>query len=260
MLDKANSQLAIPSANAKPLPAHLAQKSQTTTEDPASEVPKTDSPFYDPNSPHKWAEFSAAKLPPDAVHVPIDLEKPKSWWFYLGKTSTEAKAQYTADPAISVHEPASSFLDSVRPVIQAPPPVQKRSHSVLHPLSTVTPTLPRVNASIARAVQQVDLMKISTPERPYTGKYAIKDSWPHPQIGRIDSQAFKNQQAFLKSASAQSLAQYPGGASSPQSFQAPPAAMGSGPPALPTMDDIHRRSSNAQNSVEEYKRVSPMDL
>jgi hypothetical protein len=47
--------------------------------------------------------------------VKVDFEKAEQVWYYLGKTSTEARAQYTHDPAKKINNPKSNFLESVKP-------------------------------------------------------------------------------------------------------------------------------------------------
>jgi hypothetical protein len=119
----------VPSPNAKPLPSHLARKSKTTTQDPQNDNPKADEPFCDPKVP-VWSEFHTAKLSRNPNQVKIDLWKPKQLWYYLGKTSTEAKAQYTEDPRKRRNNLDANFLESVRPLI----PVYHRcsaSHTLL---------------------------------------------------------------------------------------------------------------------------------
>jgi hypothetical protein len=135
-----------PSENAKPLPAHLLHKN-CATEHPANETPKIDDPFHDSNSPHVWAEFHTSK-PKLPCPLKVDLFKNKQLWYYLGKTSTEAKAQYTNDPSIKVNDPTASFIESVKPVA-APPPLHSPSlfppPSI--PAAAVSATIPRQSFS-----------------------------------------------------------------------------------------------------------------
>lgn len=70
--------------------------------------------FHDPNSEQKWAEFNTAPEV-NAKVAKVDLSKENQLWFYLGKTSTEARPQYTEDLAKPRHNVKSNFLDTVKP-------------------------------------------------------------------------------------------------------------------------------------------------
>ncbi|MCJ1395849.1 hypothetical protein MMC18_008735 [Xylographa bjoerkii] len=261
VFDPANSQLPIPSGNAKPLPAHLARKSQTSAEDPSNDIPKQDEPFCDPEGRYIWSEFNIAKLPRNVAQVKIDLAKPKQLWFYLGKTSTEAKAQYTADLTIQINDLAANFLESVKPVITAVQPVVRRSYPASFP------TQPGININAVNAArvnmhvqQQARPQQVRPPqpiqEKPYNGKYAIKDpiSFPTNSGCRVDHQALHNQRAFLQTASTYPTPQY----IQPGSYQAPPANMRHSVSApLPTMAEVQRRQSIPQNrSIDDYRRFA----
>ncbi len=76
-------------------------------------------PFHDPNSEQKWAEWHTAPEVTQRV-AKVDLSKEERLWYYLGKTSTEARPQYTENPARPRNNPKSNFLDSVKP---PPPPI-----------------------------------------------------------------------------------------------------------------------------------------
>ena len=95
-------------------------------------VPEMGDPFHDPNSGQKWAEFNTA----EARHpsqAKVDLSKENQLWYYLGKTSTEARAQYTEDLAQTRYNTKSNFLDTVKPVPQIPPPGERRSFPASYP-------------------------------------------------------------------------------------------------------------------------------
>ena len=116
VLDPAHSLLPLPSEGAKPLPAHLARRSQAGADNRANDrIPRPDDPFYDAKWPQKWAEFYSARLASNPDSAPVDLGRPKSLWYYIGRTSTEAKPQYTADINSPVHDPTANFLATVRP-------------------------------------------------------------------------------------------------------------------------------------------------
>lgn len=124
VLDPAQSLRPKPSANAKPLPEHLNQNSASlNAKNQKDGPPEMDTPFCDANTEFKWAEFHTATAAEvkNPFQTKVDLAKPLQLWHYLGKTSTEARAQYTDDLKRQQHNPKSNFLDTVKP---PPKPVQ----------------------------------------------------------------------------------------------------------------------------------------
>ncbi|KAF2084745.1 JmjC-domain-containing protein, partial [Saccharata proteae CBS 121410] len=117
-LDPAESLRPKPSKDAKPLPDALNRKPEAlNARNQKDGPPEADDPFGDPAASQKWAEFhtctaAEAKNP---FQKKVDLSQPDQPWHYLGKTSTEARAQYTGDPKLTVHNPKSNFLDTVKP-------------------------------------------------------------------------------------------------------------------------------------------------
>ncbi|PGH01625.1 hypothetical protein AJ79_07873 [Helicocarpus griseus UAMH5409] len=97
----------------KPLPSHLARKPDAK-KDLASSLPSPGTPFGDARSIHQWGEFISAKPPLNPSSAKIDISKPEQMWYYLGKSSTECRAQYTENPDRPTHNPRSHFLESVK--------------------------------------------------------------------------------------------------------------------------------------------------
>jgi hypothetical protein len=128
------SQRPKPSANAKPLPEHLKESDASLDITNRTDgVPEIGDPFHDPHSEQKWAEWHTA---PEVTRriAKVDISKENQLWYYLGKPSTEARPQYTENPAKQRNNPKSSFLDTVKP---PPPPVPafaQRSYPASHPL------------------------------------------------------------------------------------------------------------------------------
>jgi hypothetical protein len=125
-LDPADSQRPKPSPEAKPLPEHLNNNKKVNASNRQDGVPEVGDPFHDPGSEQKWAEWNAANTSEirNPNQTKVDMSKLDKVWHYLGKTSTEARAQYTGDPRITTHNPKSNFLDTVKPTparIVAPP-------------------------------------------------------------------------------------------------------------------------------------------
>lgn len=262
--DPVNSQLPVPSENAKPLPAHLASKSRTTAENPAKNEPKADEPFGDPQSKFVWSEFNTCKpfRNPNQVNVDI-IEKRKQLWFYLGGTSTEARAQYTENPAVKQNNPEANFLESVRAATTAIALSfhQRRSYPAPYPAGANMHA-----ASVIRAKSNfhhpINLPKPPAPkERPYNGKYAILDPAPYiykPKVGNtIDPEALRNQRAFQQSL-VHSLPQFP----NPPGFRAPSASMNN---TLPPINRASRPVNSAPAPANAASRPvhaapSPMNV
>ena len=127
-VDSATSLLQKPTANARDLPEELQGKS---AQFPDSERKPSEGDTFTEDPKTEWAEFSSTQLPHNKLQTKTDLKKPKQLWLYLGDTSTESKAHYTADPARMIHDPSSVFLDTVEPArsLMAPPSQPKR-HSL----------------------------------------------------------------------------------------------------------------------------------
>lgn len=138
-VDAATSCLQKPSANAKEIPLHLRGKA-SSLEDSTNRKPSRLDHFCDGNFPFKpylWEEFSSAIPAFNNDQKGVDLSKHRRLWYYLGQPSTESKAQYTADPAKPVNDPASNFLQSVepakRPLIPQPQPGRRQSLPASYP-------------------------------------------------------------------------------------------------------------------------------
>ncbi|PSN68417.1 hypothetical protein BS50DRAFT_551941 [Corynespora cassiicola Philippines] len=143
VLDPADSQRPKPSANAKPLPEHLKESDASLDITNRTDgVPEIGDPFLDPNSIQKWAEFNTA---PDVTKriAKVDLSKENRLWFYLGKTSTEARPQYTEEPTRPRHNPKSNFLDTVKPPPLPIPPMHRQSYPASYPLKPSPLSIPR---------------------------------------------------------------------------------------------------------------------
>lgn len=119
--DPADFHLQRASANAIPMPTSRKAKDQiNATKRVTEELPRPDAPFVEGFT---WAEFNACGTT-NKSQAKVDFSKDDQIWYYLGRTSTEARAQYTDDPQKPKHNAKSNFLDTVpRP---APPVVQPR--------------------------------------------------------------------------------------------------------------------------------------
>lgn len=133
------SQRPKPSANAKPLPEHLKENDASLDITNRTDgVPEMGDTFHDPNSEHKWAEWNTAPEVTRRV-AKVDFSKENRLWYYLGKPSTEAKPQYTEDPARPRNNPKSNFLDTVKPPPPAIPTFHRQSYPASYPLKPAPP-------------------------------------------------------------------------------------------------------------------------
>jgi hypothetical protein len=166
------SQRPKPSANAKPLPEHLKESDASLDITNRTDgVPEMGDPFHDPNAEHKWAEWHTA---PEVTRkiTKVDLNKENHLWYYLGKPSTEARPQYTENPAIPRNNPKSNFLDTVKP---PPPPVpayHRGSYPASYPLKPAPIAVP----------PHTPMMQQAPDNRPYSykPKEAMMNTWKSP--------------------------------------------------------------------------------
>ncbi|KAG5922189.1 hypothetical protein E4U42_005571 [Claviceps africana] len=106
--DPSDYHLPRASAKALPMPASRKAKDDLKAKRLQDETPKKDDIFAEG---YKWAEFVFHEVS-NKEQIRVDFAKPEQIWYYLGKTSTEARAQYTEDAAQQRHNPKGNFLDT----------------------------------------------------------------------------------------------------------------------------------------------------
>lgn len=268
VFDPVNSQLPCPSEHAKPLPLELARKSRTTAEDPAmNDGPKPKDLFCDSDL-FRWEEFETRKSFLNPAQVKVDMEKPKKLWYYLGKHSTEAKAQYTGDLAIQHNDPSANFLETIRiasvAAAAAAQPVQRKSLAASYP--SVWSNQHTANASHATYHPQYTSFHNTTQakpaaakERPYHGKYAITDpvhqsclSQPRPMVQQRSEQFIVDQMNSIRYASDQRDFQNRQSAQQAPNYRASQASMASVAPMAPMMT-AHSKIPQAFHGTPEYR-------
>jgi hypothetical protein len=116
--DPADFRLPKASANAIPMPTCRKAQKEINAKRAVDEAPRKDDEFA---PGFVWAEFHPGDPTKNPAQTKIDFNKENQVWHYLGKTSTEAKAQYTEDPAKPWHNPKGNFLDTIP---KPPPPVR----------------------------------------------------------------------------------------------------------------------------------------
>ncbi|KAF2428094.1 hypothetical protein EJ08DRAFT_719833 [Tothia fuscella] len=184
-LDPTESQRPKPSPEAKPLPEHLSNKHDKVNADNRQDgVPNIGDPFHDPDSEQRWAEWNAANTAEirNRYQKKINMATPNSLWYYLGRNSTEAKAQYTHDLRKRVHNTNSVFLDTVKEA--APKAIPNRlsnpsrpsysspSHGSYNSLRGQYPANYHTSYGVSNAgsYQQSSQLQAQNPARPYEYK------------------------------------------------------------------------------------------
>ena len=129
--DPADFRLPKASPNAIPMPTSRKAKQEINAKRPVDDIPRKGDEF---GAGSVWAEFHTNDTVKNGAQVKVDFGKENQIWHYLGKTSTEAKAQYTDNPSKPVHNLKANFLDSIpKPVSAVPlPPQPRRSYSATH--------------------------------------------------------------------------------------------------------------------------------
>lgn len=180
--DPAEYRLAKPSANAIPMPkSRKDRQSLNTSQRQADDNPRADDPFVEN---HTWSEFNTVNLSRNAAQAKINFQKENQIWHYLGRNSTEARAQFTEDLAKQRNNPKANFLDTVARA--APPPLPRHSYSNSYTNQQAS--------SVSRVPQSRPLPpSTARPEKPYVYKpRSTGDTY------RVDPQAYHSQQNFLQ--------------------------------------------------------------
>lgn len=152
--DPSDFRLQKASPNAIPMPTSRKAKDRiNATKRAIEELPRAQDDFVEGFT---WAEFHTADKTTNKAQVKVDFSKQNQIWHYLGKTSTEARAQYTENPSQQIHNSKSNFLDTIpRPA----PPVLNRAWPT-HYNNTV--------AKVDRPYQYKPKMSVTPAYRPYS--------------------------------------------------------------------------------------------
>ncbi|OBT44892.1 hypothetical protein VE00_04738 [Pseudogymnoascus sp. WSF 3629] len=164
--DPTDFHLPKPSDKAIPMPrSRHAKDALVTTKRHADDLPRKDDAFVEGAT---WAEFNAFNTPRNPAQVKVDLSKERQVMYYMGKTSTEAKAQYTADWTKPVYDIRCNFLET----IPKPPPAPRASYPASYP---------RPNGG--RAINPSG----PAPPRPTNYKPILPPSYSQPQQASVKS-------------------------------------------------------------------------
>ncbi|KAH0496267.1 hypothetical protein TgHK011_003638 [Trichoderma gracile] len=119
--DPADYHLPKASVNAIPLPSSQKAKDKLNAKrHQGDDRPRKGDAFIEGD--YTWAEFHTNDVA-TKQQAKVDLSKQDQIWYYLGKNSTDAKAQYTEDPTKPRHNPKGNFLDTLP---KPPKPVPAR--------------------------------------------------------------------------------------------------------------------------------------
>lgn len=215
-----------PSPNALPMPkSHSFATSKRQTDD----TPRPDDKFGD-SEIYTWKEFVEGEQPNNPAQVKVDLSKENQIWYYLGKKSTEAKAQFTEDIVNKPRfNPKGHFLETLpKPTYAAAISTPRQSYPASHPNQTA------MNAARTRPLQQS--MSVPRPEKPYMYKPRVPADTPFT----VDSQALQQQRNYVSSALRD------GSSISPQSWRPPLNGANFTPPSV---RDSHSTGSTVPRTM-----------
>ena len=164
-----------------------AKESLNTSKRKADDIPRAGDPFVEGCT---WAEFKNDPTARNPHQAKIELAKENQVWHYLGKTSTEARAQFTEDPTKPRHNPKGHFLDTIpKPVNTVP----RQSYAASYPTNINQNALNASKGSIRPPPPAV----LRKDEKPYMYKPRIPNT---NEAYRVDPQAYLSQQSFLQAA------------------------------------------------------------
>ncbi|KAK8086574.1 hypothetical protein PG994_001548 [Apiospora phragmitis] len=130
--DAADYHLPKSSPNAIPMPTSRKAKAEIkATKLATEELPRADEPFVEGCT---WAEFHNTTDCTNKAQTKVDLSKENQIWYYLGRTSTEARAQYTDDPKKPAHNYKSNFLETIPKPLAPPASQPRKSYTPTYPL------------------------------------------------------------------------------------------------------------------------------
>ncbi|KAL2195947.1 hypothetical protein P885DRAFT_39143 [Corynascus similis CBS 632.67] len=255
--DPADFRLPKASPNAIPMPTCRKAQKEINAKRAVDEAPRKDDEFA---GGFTWAEFHTSDAIKNPQQVKIDLNREHQVWYYLGKTSTEAKAQYTEDPSQPRHNPKGNFLDTIP---KPPPPARMSLVPQARPLVPgAYPTYPTIpGGSSGASAGKQDRPYVYKPRKsvaPASGQqsaqysshtFAVSTASPSPsfhqyQPSQMAPRPPQSQQIFHHVFSQHSQ--------QPTQQQQPPLQVKQyQPPAL----DIQRKSSSAPFSSDRFAPV-----
>ncbi|KAB5586232.1 hypothetical protein GE09DRAFT_57852 [Coniochaeta sp. 2T2.1] len=235
--DPADFRLPKASANALPMPTtRKAQQELNAKKRPEDELPRKDDLFVEGG--FTWAEFNSCDPIRNPAQVAIDVSKENQLWHYLGKKSTETKAQYTEDPRRPVHNTKSNYMDTVpKPVINLPPRPRKQSFAASYPRQAMPPPAAPLVSAPPKLLPPLPKQQPAPPRQQQPG--------PKPQdLGPAQA---SQEKPYVYKPRKPSVSRPPSGVFTPQKFAAKPA-----PPISPVSQQLvanQQRAASQQHSA-----------
>lgn len=156
------------SPNALPMPTSRKAKDKLKATRQQDDKPRKDDLFVEG---YTWSEFHLQDVS-NKDQVKIDFTKQDQIWHYLGKTSTEARAQYTEDASRPRHNPKGNFLDTIPKPPKPPKPVSTtyvQQRPMYAPVASYGSPYSALNAAGAVGVMPKTSAS-ARPEKPYVYK------------------------------------------------------------------------------------------
>ncbi|KAI6780855.1 DNA damage-responsive transcriptional repressor-like protein [Emericellopsis cladophorae] len=183
--DPADYHLPKASPNALPLPPSQKAKDKLNAKRSEDERPRKDDVFA---PGYAWAEFNHHVLDRNPEQVKVDLSKDNQLWYFIGKGSTDTKAQYTEDPRRQCHNAKANFLDTLpkppKPVKAVPNPTVRRQSYNTNPGFIYAPGM-----STTHNTPQAAAKKEPKPYQ-YKPKTQMSYGYPAPQAPTYTAQQF----------------------------------------------------------------------
>ncbi|KAF5672448.1 dna damage-responsive transcriptional repressor rph1 [Fusarium heterosporum] len=187
--DPADYRLPKASEKAIPMPVSQKAKDKLKTKRFDDGKPQKDDPFVEGCT---WAEFQLHPVT-NKEQLKIDFSKPDQIWHYLPKKSTDARAQFTEDPALQRHNPKGNFLSTIPKPAKAPKPApaytSRQTYQSPAPHPANRPDRPYVYKPRAAAENNLPAMGSFTTQRftpaapsPVPGQHhPVSYHYPHTQ-------------------------------------------------------------------------------
>lgn len=179
-----------PSRNAIPMPK---DNKFHTNKRQTDDLPRENDKFGDTG--FIWKEFQLYDLPKNSAQVPVDFSKQDQFWYYMGKKSTEAKAQFTEDIVNKPRfNPKGHFLETLpKPAYPMAISTPRQSYPASHPNQNT------LNTIRIRPQQQPISASANRSDKPYNYKPRI------PAGIAVDPQSLQQQRVHLSNALAAAI-------------------------------------------------------
>ncbi|KAI5458125.1 hypothetical protein BGZ63DRAFT_427404 [Mariannaea sp. PMI_226] len=168
--DSTDYHLPKASANALPMPTSRKAKEQLKATRKEDSTPRKGEIFTEG---YTWAEFHTETVK-NRSQAKVNLSNSDQIWYYLGKSSTEYRAQYTEDASKPRHNPRGNFLDTVpKPPRPAPVRATQQATAYTYAGPYASPySAPQANIPSAPASARPDKPYVYKPRIPVEANFA----------------------------------------------------------------------------------------